>query len=598
LDPSRPPRKRPKHVDSIDAPGKISRLELHRKNAMMFELGPYQDEVDTRLERWERIDIGRRLVAKDPALWSPVPAHEIRNGLGWLSLKGSMRPRLEEFTSFAEEVRLEGLAETVLLGMGGSSLASEVLWTTFGRSSGHLALTVLDSTHPAAVRRVSERIDPRKTLFIVSSKSGTTLETLSLLEHFWALMEGTGGRRSDHFVAITDPDTPLARLATERGFRRTFDSPKDVGGRYSALSPFGLVPGALMGVDLPRFLDKVPEMSKEETHKRGSDLARGIAIGAALGELAKAGRDKLAIIASSSVQSLPMWIEQLVAESLGKEGRGIVPIIDEPPVPPEMYDDDRFFIAITVRGDESGIEERLAMIREAGHPTAQITMDNIYDLAREFFTWEVAVAIAAIILGVNPFDQPDVRSSKDLTRKMLEGMSRDASLVKDVETYHVEEPEALREALSEWSSQRRPGDYVSIQAFLQPLQEMTDRLQGIRHDLLLDIGSSTSLGYGPRFLHSSGQLHKGGPNTGLFLQLVDEVVDDVDVPGAGHTFGELVRAAALGDYVALRGKGRRVLRVCLGKDAILGMSKLEAEIARLQKENKLLVGVPGPAHDR
>ncbi len=563
----------------------------------MFELGPYRGRVEARVERWERMDLGRRLGVKDPAFWSPVPAHEIENGLGWLPLKGSMRPRLEEFTSFAAEVRSEGLTEAVLLGMGGSSLASEVLWRTFGRSPGHLALTVLDSTHPDAVRKVKEEIDPRKTLFIVSSKSGTTLETVSLLEYFWAVMENDGGQRGDRFVAITDPDTPLARLAMERGFRETFESPTDVGGRYSALSPFGLVPAALIGVDPIKLMDRVPDTGKEETYMCGSDLARGIALGAALGELAQAGRDKLTIIASPSVHGLPMWIEQLVAESLGKEGRGIVPIIDEPLIPPDMYAGDRFFVAIALRGEERSIEERLAIIREVGHPTAQIMMDDRYDLGREFFTWEVAVACAATVLEVNPFDQPDVQSSKDLTRKMLEDMSG-AALMKEVKTYHVDDLEALREALSEWSSQHRPGDYLSIQAFLPPGQEMTDRLQGVRRDLLLDLGSSTSLGYGPRFLHSSGQLHKGGPNTGLFLQLVDEITDDMGVPGEGHTFGELVRAAALGDYIALKGEGRRVLRVCLGGDAILGVGQLEAEIASLRREGKIQVGVSGASHNK
>lgn len=564
----------------------------------MFELGRYQSRVEARMERWEKADFGRRMGAKDPALWLPEPAPEIENGIGWLSLKESMRPRLEEFTNFATKARSEGLTEAILLGMGGSSLASEVLWMTFGRSPGHLALTVLDSTHPAAVRKVSERIDPRRTLIIVSSKSGTTLETMSLFKYFWAVMEKAGDRRGEHFAAITDHDTSLARLALDREFRRTFESPTDIGGRYSALSPFGLVPAALMGVDLLKLMDDVPDIGEEAAHMRGSDLAQGLALGAALGELTLAGRDKLTIVASPSIRSLPLWIEQLVAESLGKEGRGIVPIIDEPLIPPDMYHGDRFFVAITMRGEDSSIEERLTMIREAGHPTVQITMDDQYDLGREFFTWEVAVASAATILKVNPFDQPDVQSSKDLTKKMLGDVGENGTLVKEVKTYHVDDLEALQEALSEWSSWRRADDYLSIQAFLPPGQEMTDRLQGIRRDLLLDLGSATSLGYGPRFLHSSGQLHKGGPNTGLFLQLVDEVADDLAIPETGYTFGELVRAAALGDYVALKGKGRRVLRVSLGEDALLGMSKLEAEIAGRHREEKLLVGTPGLAHGR
>ncbi len=545
---------------------------------MFLNLGPYENKVDARLEQWSKIDFTKRLWGRDPTLWFPEPVPEITNRLGWLSLGESMPPQLEDFVNFAQEIRMEGLTDLVLLGMGGSSLAPEIFQKTFGNAKGYPALTVLDSTHPAAVKEVRKSIDPRKTLFIVSSKSGTTLETLSLFRYFWKEMRSTGIDGGRHFIAITDPGTPLAQLAVERGFRRVFEATPDVGGRYSALTAFGLVPAALIGIDVHKLLDNSFSMRENDAFQAKPEHSDGLVLGSALGELALSGRDKVTFLASSSVRSFPSWIEQLIAESTGKGGKGIVPIIDEPMLDPASYPPDRFFIGLTMRGDEDNIEDRMKELEEAGHPTVRIMLKEKIGLGREILNWEIAVASAATVLGINPFDQPDVQMAKDLAKKMMAAGRTEEAILENVETISIGDPDGLQDRLRKWSSQARQGDYVSIQAYLEPDAHISKELQQIRRKILFDLGVATTLGYGPRFLHSTGQLHKGGPNTGLFLQIIDEIGDDLDVPETDYTFGELIRASSLGDYAALRHRGRRVLRIDLDKDAFGTLSKLKAEI--------------------
>ena len=542
------------------------------KHFQTFELGESAGRVEERIRLWTEQDFSRRLWARDPTLWFADPQPEITNRLGWLFLPETMHDRLEELFSFAEEVKNEGFSRLILLGMGGSSLAPDVFQKTFGNAPGYPELRVLDSTHPAAVRSVEEELDLRHTLFLVSSKSGTTLETLSLFRYFWNTISQITDDPGSHFIAITDPGTPLQTLAHERGFRRIFEASPDVGGRYSALSYFGLVPAAMIGMEIHRLLEKARSASENCASGVSESQAAGLFLGAFLGEVSR-GRDKLTFFASDSIGSFPDWLEQLIAESTGKEGRGILPVAGEPFISADDYGKDRFFAVLTLgTEDDTVLEDRISALKQSGHPYVRIELGDKYDLGREIFSWEVAVASAGAVLGIHPFNQPDVQLAKDFTRKAMEqagALKED----RDSGTQSFDEPEALAEALKNWLGQARPGDFTSLQAYLPPSQKTTMILQDIRFELLKRAQSATTLGYGPRFLHSTGQLHKGGPNTGLFLQFVDEPADDLPVPETDYNFKILIRAQALGDFKALMERGRRVLRINLKSGVQEGLER-------------------------
>jgi transaldolase/glucose-6-phosphate isomerase len=550
----------------------------------ILELGEYEIEVNKRLERWNEISFPRRLWEKDATLWFPKPVPEITNRLGWLFLPEIMLEQVDDLEAFADEIRSEGFKHVVLLGMGGSSLAPEVFQSIFGNKEGYPALLILDSTHPSAIRAIEDRISLESTLFLVSSKSGTTIETLSLFRYFWKQVGQIDEDRDRHFVAITDPGTPLAELARERGFRKIFESSKaahvDVGGRYSALTFFGLVPASLIGMDVHKFLDQSRTMSENCAFCVPSDETSGLVLAAALGELAQRKRDKVTFLTSSSVESFPVWLEQLIAESTGKDGKGIVPIVNEPLTSLKNYGDDRFFIYFSVETDENTeLEELVKELVTEGHPMIRIVLSDKINVGQEIYCWEVAVAAAGTILGIHPFDQPNVQMAKDLARKMMNRTEKETLSTEDVETVTTEKPEKLKETIRTWLTQARKGDYIAIQAYLAQTTETTETLQKIRLELVKRLHLATTLGYGPRFLHSTGQLHKGGPNTGLFIQLIDAPTENVPVPETNYIFSELIKAQALGDYKALKQLGRRVLRINLGKDTkgnLLILSKLIA----------------------
>jgi len=542
-----------------------------------FTLGPYQARVDERLQTWQAAHFARRLCGKDPTLWAPGPVPELADRLGWLTLPETMHGQLDDLLAFADTMRAEGVRHGVLLGMGGSSLAPEVFQRTFGHPPGYPTLIVLDSTHPAAVRAVEAQVDPGRTLFLVSSKSGTTAETLALFRYFWHRVSRMSPPPGRHFVAITDPGTPLEHLARELGFRRVFRAPPDVGGRYAALTVFGLLPAALIGMDIHRLLDRAWRMAEASAFCVAELENPSLILGAALGELALAGRDKVTFLTSPSLEAFPVWLEQLIAESLGKDGKGIVPVVDEPPASPEAYGTDRFFVHLHLEGDDNAeLDRRVAALEAAGHPVARVHLTEKADLGQEFFRWEVAVAAAGAILGVHPFNQPDVELAKELARRAMAQAAREQP--EEAEAVPAENPKALTKALGAWLAGAQPRDYVAVQAYLPPTTETTGALQEIRLALRDRLRLATTLGYGPRFLHSTGQLHKGGPNTGLFLQLVDDPADDLPVPETNYTFGTLIRAQALGDYLALKQRGRRVLRVHLGSDGADGLKHLAAAI--------------------
>lgn len=538
-----------------------------------FDLGKYQAAVDRRLAEWTRQDLVSRIWRKDPSVWSSDPGtKELADRLGWLDSPALMRERCADITAFAAQVKSEGCRYVVLLGMGGSSLAPAVFQDTFGNSPGFPELIVLDSTHPSAIRTVRSKIDPLKTFFLVSSKSGTTLETLTLFDYFWDQVSRETDEPGRHFGAITDPGTPLEETAGRRRFRRVFSAPADVGGRYSALTVFGLVPAALIGIDVARMLDKAQQMAED---CRAGDAAQnpGIVLGAVLGEQAHAGRDKITFVTDPALAAFPLWLEQLIAESTGKDGKGLIPVAGETPAAPESYGADRAFVVLATAKPGSGRDEALDRLQKAGFPVLRIVLEELADLGSEFFRWELAVAAAGAAMGLHPFDQPDVQLAKDLARKAME--SRDPSGT-GAGCLSLARKDELAAALDGWIRAWRPGDYVAIQAYLEPGAAVNAGIDRLRNRLRTKGQAAITTGYGPRFLHSTGQLHKGGPAGGTFLQLVDQPAEDIDVPERGYTFGTLIRAQAEGDYRALQSRSRRVIRIDLGSDPTAALAQLSS----------------------
>ena len=495
-----------------------------------------KQRIDQRLEAMTRDAVIRRIYEGDHTVWKDDPTEITRpDRLGWLTVADGMLGEVPRLEGFAAAVCADGLKTVVLLGMGGSSLAPEVLYNTFGARNGGLDLRVLDTTVPADVIALEKAIDINAALFIVASKSGTTIETTSQLAYFWEkLPDGA------HFVAITDPGTPLAATAQEREFRALFLNPDSMGGRYSALSFFGLVPAALMGVDLRSLLTSAQTMAQACKLLVPAENP-GARLGAVLGETAQAGRDKLTLVLPTTMASLGDWVEQLVAESTGKEGKGIVPVVGEPLGAPAVYGNDRLFVAL-------GEHEGLDVLEAAGHPVMRLPYEGRDQLGSEFFRWEFAIASAGYVLGINPFDQPDVQRAKDAAASELEAGERE-----------VQPSATVRELLDSI----KPGDYAALQAYLPRSEAVRGRLAALRLKLRDRYRVATTAGFGPRYLHSTGQLHKGGPNTGVFFQLIDGGGPDVPVPGRPYTFGGLLRAQARGDFEALRALGRRVTRVRL-----------------------------------
>ena len=539
-----------------------------------WKLGAYTVRVDELRKDWQAEGVGARVWRRDPTLWPAAPPQDVADRMGWLQLPELMHEQLPELMAFAEEVRNEGIRHVVVLGMGGSSLAPDVFRAMFGARPGFPELLVLDSTHPQAIAAVARRIDPRKTLFLVSSKSGTTLEPLSFYRYFWEAVRSTGARPERQFAVVTDPGTPLEKLAEEEGFRAIFRALPTVGGRYSALTHFGLVPAALIGAEVRGLLDQAWTMAEECAASVPVLENPGLGLGAVLGELARQGRDKLTFYASSGFEPFPVWVEQLVAESTGKIGKGIVPVVDEPRVAVDRYGADRLFVEIQESGrPDADLAEHVARLERAGHPVIHLRVADRTQLGQEFFRWELAVASAGMVLGINPYDQPDVEFAKELARQAMAHPS--GAVGADViETVPIHDTGELSRRLQAWMQMLRPGDYVAVQAYLAPTPEVAAALGEIRRELLERLRVATTLGIGPRFLHSTGQLHKGGPNTGLFLQIVDTPEKDLEVPGMDYTFGQIIRAQAIGDYQALVQKHRRVLRVDLGSDVPAGLRRL------------------------
>jgi transaldolase/glucose-6-phosphate isomerase len=552
----------------------------------MLKLGDYDAAFRKQMVSLEQARFSARLWRKDASLWGKEPNRQaiIRNALGWLHLAEKMEEQLDILSDFVAEVRSAGLRHVVHIGMGGSSLAPLVFQRTFTPAGEALPVTVLDTNDPATILKIEREVPLADTLFIIASKSGTTAEPAALNEYFYTKVKALKGHRAgQNFVAITDPGTPLANLAQERGFRRVFLNFPDVGGRYSALSHFGLVPAALMGVDITELLVRALRMMHACTSSVPMQDNPGVILGAVMGGLIRRGRDKVTLLMSEPVATLGMWLEQLLAESTGKDDNGILPVDGELLGEPSVYGKDRLFVQIRLRDSVDDAFERGALaLREANQPMVTIQMDDRLDLGQEFFRWQLATATAAAVLKINAFDQPNVQESKDNTNQLLRELRQTGKLPEHAPTliegplhfYAAQRAKSAGDLLRAFFAQARPGDYVALQAYLAEAPDTDHALQAIRLHLRDRMHLATTLGYGPRFLHSSGQFHKGGPNTGLFLQLTADDVEDAPIPGAPYTFGMFKRAQALGDLDALRQHGRRVVRVHLGTDVSQGLAAL------------------------
>ena len=556
--------------------------------------GELADEVDAVLDAWQSGNGTERLWARDASVWTGA---DEADWLGWLGITEAQLDAPERFRLIAGAAQEESVSHVLLLGMGGSSLCPEVLKMTFGKTEGFPELFVLDSTDPAQVRAFEEKVDLDHTMFIVSSKSGSTLEPNIFLQYFFEAVkhrvgEAEAGRR---FIAITDPGSKLEAKAGSDDFGHIFYGVPSIGGRYSALSDFGMVPGAIVGLDIPRFIEVADQMVQACSVSEPVWENPGVVLGVILGVCGQRGRDKVTLVTSPGLSDLGAWLEQLIAESTGKDGVALIPVDREEVGLPEIYGDDRVFAYLGLADEaDPKLDGALAGLAAAGHPVVRIELPDRYHLGQEFFRWEFATAVAGSLLGINPFNQPDVEASKIATRALTDEYEQRGSL--PVETPIVagngirlftderNAAELAAAAISETVpaylkahlDRVQPGDYVGLLAYLEMNEAHTEQLQAIRHRLRDAFRVATCLGFGPRFLHSTGQAYKGGPNTGVFLQITCDDAVDLPVPGQRYTFGVVKAAQARGDFEVLAQRGRRALRVHLGSDVAAGLKTLSA----------------------
>ena len=551
---------------------------------MHASLGAFQATVDRALAAWSQRGNTARLWRGDASLWSGA---DEADWLGWLAVASDMCDRVASLCAFARQVRDGGMTDVLLLGMGGSSLCPEVLAMAFGQREGWPALHVLDSTVPAQVQRFADAVEMETTLCVVASKSGTTTEPHAFCEFFWAEMrKAVGDAAGRHFVAITDPGSALETLAKEREFLAVFHGVPQIGGRFSALSHFGMLPAALIGVDVRAFLKRAEAMAAR--CKATDERNPGLLLGLVIGELAKAGKDKVTLVTSPKLRHFGAWLEQLLAESTGKKGRGVVPIDLEDVARPDAYSADRVFVYLRLAGDARRDGE-MEKLRAARFPTIQLDVADPLALGAEFFRWEYATAVAGAVLEINPFDQPDVQESKNFTAQLTQTFEREGALPaqtpsfcdRDVAVHADAGMDALdsfEACVSHFLNRVAPGDYVALCAYFDMNAEIAAQLQDLRHRIRRVCGVATTVGFGPRFLHSTGQLHKGGPNSVVVVQLTCEDAADVPIPGWAFSFGILKDAQALGDAHALSRRNRRAIRIHFKTDPVAGIRRLRSII--------------------
>ena len=589
-----------------DFPNKGMVVVRDETSIQQISNGKLETEVNTTCISMDEKQTGGLLFDKDPSLWKTDPDQikQISRRLGWLTLPDYFARTIKDLSEFALTIKREGYTHAVLLGMGGSSLCSEVTRKTFSIAEGYLQLFVLDNTDPSAILALEKKINIAKTLFIVASKSGNTEETLSFFRYFYNQLEKRNkDNPGNNFVAITDDSTPLVKVAQQYQFRKVFVNPSDLGGRYSVLSNFGLVPMALMGIDIKSFLSSAKQM-ESHCHNVPASTNPGIRLGVVLGICQRYDRDKVTFILSSSLSSFGYWLEQLLAESTGKEGRGLIPINGESIGAPDVYGTDRLFIHIYLSSDDNeDNEKKLKALEEAGHPIVIIKVRDKIALGGEYYRWEVAVAIAGIIIGINPFDQPNVEESKKNTSQLLEDWSKEGSFKKStpllkfenisiysgngMEKFIATNYRSAGDLINSFILQAKPNDYISLLPYFLMTDNRTKVLQSWRQQMRDKLKIATTLLNGPRYLHSTGQLHKGGPNTGLYILLIGNEEKDLPISGQKFGFSTLHQAQALGDFRSLNDKGRRIIRIHLGKDIDDSLDKLYQSIKDASKQNIL-----------
>jgi transaldolase/glucose-6-phosphate isomerase len=547
-------------------------------------------DVEASLQDWKKNGKAQRLWQKDASLWTGTDEDK---WLGWLEITGEQLEGIEKLKQIAADIKKAAFKNALLLGMGGSSLCPEVLRLTFGKAAGYPDLHVLDSTDPAQIKAIEAKVDLSSTVCIVSSKSGSTLEPNIYKQYFFERVKAKVGQKEvgNRFMAITDPGSKMQRVAEKDKFRKILMGVPSIGGRYSALSNFGMVPAAVMGIDVSKFLKSTKQMVDACGADVDAGANPGVLLGTILGIAANQGRDKLTIVTSKKIFDLGAWLEQLIAESTGKSGKGIIPVDRERLCKPDVYGGDRVFAHLRLESDpdkeQSASVEALA---KAGHPVIRITIPDVYNLGQEFFRWEIATAVAGSIIGINAFNQPDVEASKVETRKLTEEYestgklpfespffkSEDAKLFADPKnTSALKGGVTLVGYLKKHLARIGPGDYFAVLGYITMDEEHEDALQAIRLAVRNNKKVATVLGFGPRFLHSTGQAYKGGPNSGVFLQITCDDAVDVLVPGQTYTFGVVKAAQARGDFAVLAERGRRALRVHLGKDVKAGLATLK-----------------------
>lgn len=563
------------------------------ENQRLYLSPALQESVDRTLRDWQAGNRIARLWQGDATLWS---GDDEGKWLGWLRITEEQIANRQQLIDLAAEIASAGFTHALLLGMGGSSLCPEVFKLTFGRQVGHPELHVLDSTDPAQIRAIEQQIDLSKTLFIVASKSGSTLEPNIFKQYFFDRVQQAVGKdkAGRQFIAITDPGSKMQQVAENDHFRRIFPGLPSIGGRYSALSNFGMVPAAVMGMDLRRFLDRTAAMVSACGPQAPVEQNPGAMLGIVLGTLGKSGRDKVTILTSPGIHDLGAWLEQLLAESTGKQGKGLIPVDRERPAAPEVYGSDRIFIYLRLReGADSNQDAHIEALRQAGQPVVQIDVAGIYDIGQEFFRWEIATAVAGAIIGINAFNQPDVEASKIATRELTAEYEKNGSLPEEKPLWEEDgirlftderNAASLRELAGNQVSlsgligahlrRLNAGDYFALLGYVQMNAEHEEAMQAIRHAVRDRRRVATCLGFGPRFLHSTGQAYKGGPNSGVFLQITCDDAADLPVPGQKYTFGVVKSAQARGDFKVLADRQRRALRVHLPADVNAGLQKL------------------------
>jgi transaldolase / glucose-6-phosphate isomerase len=557
-----------------------------------------EKQVKATLDDWRENGKVRRLWAHDASLWTGT---DEGNWLGWLGITEDQLAHIGALKAIAEDARTTGFTHALLLGMGGSSLCPEVMAKTFGKLSGRPQLHVLDSTDPAQIKAIEESIDLKKTLFIVSSKSGSTLEPNIFKQYFMERARSVlGAEAPKHFIAVTDPGSKLQQIAESEGFRNVFFGVPSIGGRYSALSNFGMVPAAVMGVDVARFLDGVDLMVHSCRPSVPADENPGVVLGAIMGTLANRGRDKVTIITSPAIFDLGAWLEQLLAESTGKQGKGLIPVDRERLGAPDAYGNDRLFAYIRLdKGADPKQDAAVDALEKAGHPVVRIALADTYDIGQEFFRWEVATAVAGSIIGIDAFNQPDVEAAKVEARKLTNEYEQKGSLpaekpiIEDGGFKLYSDPRNAAELAKAAGGDKtaagylrahlgrlRAGDYFATLAYVRMNEAHEQELQAMRHAVRDSRRVATCLGFGPRFQHSTGQAYKGGPNSGVFLQITCDDAVDLPVPQQKYTFGVVKAAQARGDLQVLADRGRRALRVHIGSDVKAGLAALTAAVTK------------------